>query len=211
MPLLEVEAWLEGTTPMLQHRATEEALSGKTRRNTHSEEEDPRTIAERGVYRVGQQLAFPGAAIARMLREAGGAHKAKGSRKSLKYLVPAAVLVLDDLCLLYLADRKSALVDYEVDSRPVTIPATKGRVMRHRARFNEWAARVHLRINDDILDEQTIRRLMLEGLQQIGLGDFRPEKGGPFGVSDLVAWEMTTAQPRRSVAQERNGRRRDAA
>ena len=214
MAHLEVEAWIEGCTPMLAHRATEESLSGKTRRNTPSEEEDPRTIAERGVYRLGAphgQLAFPGAAIARMLREAGGAHKAKGSRKSLKYLVPAAVLVLDDLCPLYLADRKSALVDYEVDSRPVTIPATKGRVMRHRARFNEWAAKVHLRINDDILDEQTIRRLMLEGLQQIGLGDFRPEKGGPFGVSDLVAWEMTTAQPRRSVAQERNGRRRDAA
>jgi hypothetical protein len=114
--------------------------------------------------------------------------------------------VLDDLCGVFLSDRKTLITDYEVDSRPVTIPSTKGRVMRHRARLNEWAFRINMRINDQILSEDIVRRLMSEGLQQIGIGDFRPEKGGPFGVSDLVSWQqqnvvpLTGAQKRNSVA-----------
>src|SRR5262245_62563944 len=104
--MIEVQVVIEGTTPMLQNRATEEALSGETRKNTPVEREDPRDICERTIYRMdNRQIAVPGGAFARMLREAGGSHKARGSRKSLKYIVPAAVLVLDDLCGLYLKDR----------------------------------------------------------------------------------------------------------
>ena len=210
MDLKQIEVWFEGAAPMLQHRATEEALSGnKTRGNTPAKDENPRDVAERAVYRLpNKQLAIPGAAVARMIREAGGAYKAKGSRKSLKYLVPAAVLVLDELCGLYLSDRKTLLIDYEVDSRPVTIPATKGRVMRHRARFNEWSCCVRLRINEAILDEKTVRQLCADGLQQIGLGDFRPEKGGPFGTGSIVAWDVVSERPPATVSQLRNGRRR---
>jgi hypothetical protein len=203
---MTVEVWVEGTTSLLMHRATEEALSGSTRTNVVDEKQDPRTIAGKAVYRLsGDQLAVPGAAFARMLREAGGAHKAKGSRKSLKFIVPAAVLVLDDLCGLYLNDRKTKVVDFEVDSRPVTIPATKGRVMRHRARCNEWACSVNLRINEQIMAEAIVRQLFAEGTQQIGIGDFRPEKGGPFGTSSIVGWRVIASLGKTSEAHERNG------
>jgi hypothetical protein len=205
MSFLLIEAWTTGSTPMLCHRATEEALSGRTRSNNPGETEDPRVIAERAVYRLpDKQLAIPGSAVARMLREAGGSHKAKGSRKSLKYLVPACVIILDDLLGLYLHNRKTRVMDYEVDSRPVTIPSTKGRVMRHRARVNEWAFKARLRVNCDIMDEAMVRRLMAEGLVQIGLGDYRPERGGPFGVSDLTAWDIISEPAKLTVAQKRN-------
>jgi hypothetical protein len=205
MAFVLIEAWAQGTTPMLIHRATEEALSGNgTRTNTVGDREDPRDICEKHVYRLkSKQLAFPGAAVARMLREAGGSHKSKGSRKSLKYIIPAGVIVIDDLCGLFLADRKTPVTDFEVDARPVTIPSTKGRVMRYRARLNEWSFKVGLRINDEILSEDIVRRLMSEGLIQIGLGDYRPEKGGSFGTSDLVEWRQTNVSPL-TVAQRRN-------
>jgi hypothetical protein len=138
-----------------------------------------------------------------MIREAGGSHKAKGSRKSLKYIVPAACVVMDDVCGLYLNDRKTPIVDYEVDSRPVTIPATKGRIMRHRARVNEWSCGVKLRINENILDDAMIRKLMVEGITQNGIGDYRPEKGGPFGVGDVVAWDIISVPKPKTIAQLR--------
>ena len=202
MGLLLIEMWGVGTTPMLLNRATEEALSGSTRANTPGEEINPRDVAEKCVYRLpSAQLALPGSAMARMIREAGGNHKAKGSRKTLKYLVPAAVLVLDDLMGLYLNDRRTKVIEFEVDSRPVTIPATKGRIMRHRARLNEWAFRCQLRINDAILNEDMVRRLVVEGLTQIGLGDFRPEKGGPFGTGDVVSWKAVGTGKQSTAAQ----------
>jgi hypothetical protein len=204
--MVVIEFWMEGVTPILLHRATEEALSGETRKITVQEREDPRTIAGKAVYRLdGDQLALPGAAFSRMMREAGGSHKAKGSRKSLKYLIPAAVLVLDDLCPFYLKDRITPIVDFEVDSRPVTIPATKGRVIRHRARLNEWAIRGTLRLNDQLMSEPIVRQILVEGGEQIGLGDYRPEKGGPFGTSSLVRWDIISDSKPKTDAQKRNG------
>jgi hypothetical protein len=201
-----IQMIVEGTTPLLMHRATEEALTGDTRKNTIGEREDPRVIADRAVYRLdNRQLAVPGAAFARMAREAGGSHKAKGSRKSLKYIIPAALNVLDDLCGLYLKDRKTPLVDFEVDARPVTIPATKGRVMRYRARANEWVAKTTLRIHDSIVSESIIRQLMAEGGEQIGIGDFRPSCGGSFGTFSIVSWDVVSDRKPKTVAQVRNG------
>jgi len=204
--MIEILMWIEGTGALLMNRASEETLgTKKSRRNTVGEDPDPRVIAERGVYRGPyNQLMVPGPAFSRLLREAGGNHKAKGSRKSLKYLVPAAVFVLDELCPLYLHDRKTCLVDFEIDARPVTIPATKGRVMRYRARANEWACCVRIRINETLMSESIVRQLLIEGGQQIGIGDFRPEKGGPFGTWDLVQWDVVS-EKKPTIAQKRNG------
>jgi hypothetical protein len=202
---LTIVMTVEGVTPLLMHRATEEALLGETRKNVIAEREDPRVVAGKCVYRIGEQLAVPGGAFARMVREAGGSHKSKGTRKSLKYIIPAAVIVLDDLCGLYLRDRKTPVVDFEVDARPVTIPATKGRVMRYRARANEWCTKVRILINDGIISDQIVRQLMTEGGQQIGIGDFRPEKGGPFGTFGLVGWDIVNDSRPKTDAQKRNG------
>lgn len=152
-------------------------------------------------------MAVPGSAFGRLLREAGGGHKARGSRKSLKYLIPASVLVLDDLCPLFLKDRKTPITDFEIDSRPVTIPATKGRVMRHRARFNEWVCRINMRINEDLIAEDLVRQILTEGLQQVGVGDYRPEKGGPFGTSTLISWAVAENKPL-TATQQRNSKPR---
>jgi len=204
--MIRIEAWVEGTAPILLHRfsTNAEAESGKQTRKVQLRQEVPRVTCEQSVYRAENgALALPCAAFARLIREAGGAHKQRGSRKSLKYIVPAAVRVLGDLAPLYCTDRATTCKDFEIDSRSVVIPSTKGRVMRHRARVNSWACRVDIQVNDDLLDEATVRQLLIEGVQQNGIGDFRPERGGPFGTAHLVSWEavgMSPPQPIRSGA-----------
>lgn len=207
--MITIEAWIEGTMPILLHRfsAQAEASSGQKTRRINIGNEDPRTTCEGSVYRDDDGgLCLPGAAFARLIREAGGSHKQRGSRKTLKYIVPAAVIVTDELAPLYLTDRKTRATDFEIDARPVTIPATKGRIMRYRARLNAWTARVYLRINENLLDEATIRMLLSEGVQQQGLGDFRPEKGGPFGVGDVVRWEVVSDRAVVPPRATRNGK-----
>jgi hypothetical protein len=203
------EAWIHGTAPMLQHRFSEdaEASSGKSTRRVQLANESPRDQAEKACYREvnGENadgpegpLYFPGAAVARVMREAGSAHKQKGSRKSIKYIVPAAAIVVEAAMPLFKGPpngkRKEPerITDFEVDSRPVVIPSTKGRIMRHRPRLDEWAARFTLRINEDVLDVDTIKMLLDEGGMQQGLGDFRPSCGGPFGTFSVVSWKEIT-------------------
>lgn len=186
-------AKIQGTRPLLQHRFDEqaEASSGKSTRHVVVQQRIPRDEAERVCYRFPENGGFfiPGAAFARLLREAGGAHKLKGSRKSAKFVVPAATLVMEDAITLTNGDGKTKLKDFEVDSRPVTIPATKGRIMRHRPRFDCWSCEVPIRINTDLLSEEFVHKLLVDGGEQIGVGDFRPERGGPFGTFRVVGWE----------------------
>jgi hypothetical protein len=150
----------------------------------------PREQAEATVYRdADKHLVFPGAAIARLAREAGSGHKLKGSRRAVKWVVPSAVIVTDDMILIRDANGEP-LDDYEVDSRPVTIPATKGRIMRHRARFDTWTAKFVLEVDTEVLPETMVHQLIEEGGRRLGIGDYRPEKGGPFGRFAITAWEQ---------------------
>ena len=195
---------LDGVTSIIQHRFTEagevESGTGKGKKTTRSVNKDygtPREQAEKAAYRnpKDKTLWHPGAAIGRMLREVGAYHKQTGSRRSLKYLVPAAVLVMDDEITM-LDGKGKALKDFEVDSRPVVIPATKARIMRHRPRHDTWKMKFRIRINTGVLDVPTIRMLMTQGGQMIGLGDFRPEKGGPFGTFDVISFQEVKEKTR---------------
>lgn len=188
--MITVTTTIVGTTALLQHRFAESFETAKQTRRVNIQQKEPREEAETLAYRLpGGELYLPGAAIGRLLREAGGAHKQRGSRKSIKYVVPAAVLVLADTIGLHAPDTGVALVDFEVDGRPVTIPATKGRIMRYRPRLNAWAATFDVRINETILSVETVHQLLTEGGQQIGVGDYRPERGGPFGTFRVVKFE----------------------
>jgi hypothetical protein len=75
----------------------------------------------------------------------------------------------------------SVLTTFEVDSRPVTIPSTKGKVMRHRPRFDCWSAAFDLDIDETLIKPEFVQTLLTDVGRRQGWGDYRPEKGGPFG------------------------------
>ncbi len=204
-----VEVWVEGSMPLLMARMGDEALAslpGGSGKGTRSADPDagmgqtPRQHAEKAVYRDECGLCFPGAAIGRLISDAGANHKMKGSRRSVKFLVPAAVLVLDEMMGLYEPDRESRITEYEVDSRRVVNPKTKGAMLCHRPRIERWSARVNLRIKTDLLKPAFVRQLLTEGGEQLGIGAFRPEKRGPFGLFSVVAWDCVDARSMNGVA-----------
>ena len=177
-----------GVTPILQHKFDESAEQGKQTRNVVQNHGSPREQAEKVCMKSGHTFYFPGTWIASTIREAGGSHKLRGSRKSAKYVVPAAVRVQEIEITILDADGKPAS-NFEVDSRPVMIPATKGRIMRHRPRFDTWQAVFTLLINDNLLPEEFVHQLLNEAGEQQGIGDFRPATKGPFGCFRVVEWK----------------------
>ena len=79
---------------------------------------------------------------------------------------------------------------WETDRRAVVIPSTKGRVMRNRARFNEWELEFTATILDvDEINEKTMNDLLVYAGNYLGIGDYRPEKKGMFGRFMVVSFK----------------------
>jgi hypothetical protein len=55
------------------------------------------------------------------------------------------------------------------------------RVMRCRPRFDGWSCEFTLAYDEEIVNEESIRRAVIASGKRSGLGDWRPEKGGRYG------------------------------
>lgn len=69
------------------------------------------------------------------------------------------------------------LFEYEIDSRSVRIPATKGRVIRHRPFLKEWQAAFTITVHDSGIPEEVIQSALVTAGQEKGVGDYRPRFG----------------------------------
>jgi hypothetical protein len=176
-----VEVEIRGVTPLLIHRFHEDAEQAKSTRRMEVQQRDPRQEATRNAYIAAEgTFYFSAFSIPGAMGNAGANHKTRGSRKSLRWVVPSAVRMTSDVVTIL--NGTGPAKDFEVDSRPVTIPATKGRVMRHRPRWDQWGAKFDLLVDDNLLSIDMVQQLLTEAGQSIGIGDFRPEKRGPFGT-----------------------------
>lgn len=185
MRLIDVE--IRGITPLLIHRFGEQAEANAPTRAIVTDTSDPRSEALKAAYVASDgTYYFSAFAIPNAMASAGANHKMKGSRKTLRFVVPAAVRMTTDTVTIL--NGSGPAQSFEVDARPVTIPATKGRVMRYRPRFNEWGAQFVLQINTDHLSVASAHQLLSEAGVSYGIGDFRPEKRGPFGTFRVTAF-----------------------
>jgi hypothetical protein len=76
-----------------------------------------------------------------------------------------------------------------VDTRPVRIPATGGRILCHRPIFNDWEVDFTVNLETDEMAEPFFRQIVDRAGRAIGLGDYRPDCKGPFGKFAVVKWK----------------------
>lgn len=77
---------------------------------------------------------------------------------------------------------------WQVDSRSVRKPGSQERMICHRPRFDDWSLAFDLQVDEDLLDPATAAVLVATAGQRMGLGDFRAERGGPFGRFRVGHW-----------------------
>ncbi len=148
----------------------------------------PREQAEKKTY-VDEKgtLYIPGPNIFSCLIQAGKFHKNGKSKVTTtkSSLIPAGLSVREIVCSL-------GTKEWEVDSRSVVIPATGGRIMAHRPRLDEWSISFTLDVDDAMFSPDFIRKLVDDAGSKVGLGDFRPDRKGPFGKFVVTAWKVNT-------------------
>ena len=79
---------------------------------------------------------------------------------------------------------------WRVDSRPVVIPSTKGRILAHRPMFDDWSLEFAVQLDETMLGAKFLRNIIDDAGKRIGLGDFRPACKGPFGRFVVTQWEI---------------------
>jgi len=145
------------------------------------EKKTPGEQAEIAAYRTPDGLLYvPGIAVQRCLVAAATFSKGKG-RASLQKIVAAGVFVTPEYCVL-------EKQEYIVDKRPVVVPATRGRIMRFRPRFDEWEIAFTVEYDESLLTETQLRRVVDDAGSRVGLLDFRPAKNGSFGRFMVSLW-----------------------
>lgn len=182
--MVKTQAVIKGVSPLLMHQfplVPIEALEKKL----------PMEQAELAAYRCPQtkQLYIPGVAIQRSLIAGATFSKGKG-RATLQKIVAACVMINPERVSL-------GVSAFALDSRPVVIPATHGRVMRHRPRLDTWKASFEIEWDDELLTEAQIKRVLDDAGCRIGLLDFRPERKGPFGRFIVTIFKSNSAGSRR--------------
>jgi len=177
-----IHVQISGITPLIVNRFHEEAQQEATggvhgRRERPSPEEDARDR----LYEADGAPYFP----AENLRQSiiGAASRTKIGRRAATTDVAAALFITP--FALPIAG------EWHVDSRPVVIPATKGRILRHRPMFDDWAIALDLQIDVDLIDTRTVRKILDDAGNYVGIGDFRPARKGPYGRFRVDSWQVT--------------------
>lgn len=177
MAIKIIEITIKGKTPLLMHKfplAPIEAL----------EKKQPKEQAELAAYKDPDtdELYIPSVWIQRSLVNAATYSKGKG-RASLQKVAAACLMVEPERISL-------GTKDFIVDSRAVVMPATRGRIVRHRPRLDEWNCQFELEYEDTLLTENQVRKVVDDAGQRVGLLDFRPEKKGSFGRFMVTKWSV---------------------
>jgi len=192
MSLIKVS--IQGESPLLMNRFTEAAAAkvsaGSSSSITVGAKGTPREQAEPKLYTSADGVPMiPGPNVFRGIIDAGTFHKAgrKAITTTKSSLVPAGIQLVELECMLENPWGKE--LSWEVDSRSVVNPATGGRMMCHRPRFDAWKLSFTLKVDDRMFDERIVRLLVDDLGSKIGLGDFRPARKGPFGRFNVVHWK----------------------
>lgn len=158
---------------LLQHRftvKTQEEAKGPRRKNQTQLTDN----VEAYLYMDGEMICQPGDHIHKMLQRCGAKFQIPGQKKlTYKNIIGAgAIQVEPDLI-------PHENQQYEIDERPVIV--NRGRIIRQRPYFPKWALSFILSYDDEEISKTTIKDILEYASDRNGIGDYRPEKGGPFG------------------------------
>lgn len=190
---IEIHITIEGKTPLLCNRFTDEAAMKATSGTSgalRGDQGTPRAQAETKLYRdVDGNLCIPQPNLFRCIIDAGKFFKAGKSKvTTLKSsIIPACVEIEGVTIPLEHSD------PWDVDIRPVRNPATGGRFLCYRPSFNDWKLSFVAVVDTSMIDTKLFRDIVDAAGKRIGLGDFRPDRKGPFGKFVVTKWEEKTS------------------
>lgn len=176
-----VEIRIEGVSALLMHRYPMTEVGVKTKGKNNKQTEDD---VESYLYKDSAgKLMQPSTHIIGVLKRAGAKYQIPGQGKlTYKNLMGSgAVLVSPDEIV-------HELQGWEIDRRPVVVNRG-GRIPRSRPMLPKWALSFSIEYDEDEIHKSALKEILDFAGRRVGIGDFRPEKGGPFGRFIVTKFE----------------------
>lgn len=185
MEIKELNYSIEGLTPLLMHNPRSMML-GQSKNGGPKKQVAIPSIeeeAEAGAYRTADGvLAVPAIGVRNCTIVAAGAfkHKTRSWRSFVSHIQiePGDLLILSD-------GNGDLLTEYEIDVRRTVNRTTKGAVPRARPLIKKWKTSFSFIVDTSMLPTDDphglVKTFLLEGGSRLGIGDYRPERGGWFG------------------------------
>lgn len=188
---MDIRISVEGITPLLLHAFTEEeqlkATGGNRISAASGDRGTPEEQAEQHLYKgLNGELVIPQPNLLACIIGGGTFFKAGKSKVTTQRssLIPAVLTIEGATIPLVSAG------GWSVDTRPVRIPATGGRILRHRPIFYDWKLDFNVQLDEAEMSAKLLRDIVDAAGSKIGLGDFRPVTRGPYGRFKVIRWEV---------------------
>lgn len=184
-----IKITLSGITPLMLCAFTDAAAQAATDGNraaSNGERKTPKEEAESFLYLNDDgKPSVPNPNLLRCIMDGGSFFKSGRSKITTQKssLVPACAMIEEIMVPIESKD------GWSIDTRPVRIPATGGRILRHRPLFNDWRLTFNLQLDETIISEKLMRDIVDAAGQRIGLGAFRPACKGIYGRFKVVEWK----------------------
>ena len=179
----EIKVEIKGVTSYLMHAFSMEKSEEKSKKRIGIE--NYKDEVEKSLYKLPDGTIYvPSTQIHGTLIEAGKKFQIPGQRKAtFSKIIGGLVMITPDAI-------KMNPQKFEIDSRAVVVPSTKGRIVRYRPKFNEWSLKFTIQnLEPEQIPESELKKILDYAGSYVGIGDFRPNKKGPFGRFMVTMFE----------------------
>lgn len=194
--MIEIAIQCKGLSSMLMNPMTDETLDSLITgiRKPIVKDRPMHDVANERIYRdENGRMGIPTINLISALKGAG--RSIKNGKKAISTATtttmfsflefPDEFIPFDDL-------DENGGISWKVDKRRGVMKngASQVAVGIIRPKFDKWGFTVKVKLNEKLLREETLKALFVEAGTNMGLGDFRPSKNGPFGRFEVVDFKV---------------------
>ena len=169
---------IQGSSPYLMHKFSgkDEKVGGTPGVQDWKEE------VSRALYKNGEgKLFVPSSQIHGCLIEAGKQMRVVGKGKSTYSKLFGAFCLVEPMEVIISPQK------FDTDERSVVIQ--KSRVIRYRPKWEKWSLEFDVVSHEEGISGEAIKQGLEQGGKYSGIGDYRPQKKGPFGRFEVIHFE----------------------
>jgi len=167
----KINVTVKGVAPLLQHKMSlgqEAQLASKTKKSVGQGKGDN---PEDYLYVLNGKVVQPTEHFVQGIIKQLSNYKIQGKgKKTYKELGKGSMGIVPEYAV-------HKIQDWVVDSRTVVIPATKGRAVRLRPKFENWELDFTIELFNDDMPIEVIKSALDDMGRESGIGDYRPRFG----------------------------------